>query len=189
MGGDCQVIDICHWHERRFVWTWPNVFYWLPVGALFKQILERACCNDIPEPAPPKKPITVTLDPPHGSFDQNQNPVPQGDPPPKVITFTFDKAVRDENTAKNGIQVQVTPPGGTVSFVTGSVTYDAAALKAVFTPNQDFTDGDYVATALGTGPNAIFDEDGLALDGNKDGIGGDDAVSKFNVFTHVDLIQ
>jgi len=53
-GDECRIVDICHWHGRRFVWTWPNAFYWLSVGALFKQIFENACCNkDIPEPPPP----------------------------------------------------------------------------------------------------------------------------------------
>jgi hypothetical protein len=43
-GGDCQIVNICNM-ARRFVWTWPNFFYWIPIGGIGHALLKLLCCG------------------------------------------------------------------------------------------------------------------------------------------------
>jgi hypothetical protein len=64
----------------------------------------------------------------------------------------------------------------------GSVSYDPGTMTATLSRAGGFSNGTYVVTLVGTGASPILDIDGLALDGNGDGLPGGDFTSTFKVF-------
>ena len=129
---------------------------------------------------------------------------PLGDPPgasrffltdggggnaPSRIMVTFDKNLRADTVNERTIQVMMFPDNALPNaLVAGTVTYDDTTKSAQFKPSQPFLAGvttngfRYELTVHGTGQNPILDADGLALDGNGDGIPGGNKVSQFNIF-------
>ena len=65
--------------------------------------------------------------------------------------------------------------------VPGAVTYNAATRTATFKPTNRLTYASYTVRVRGAGAQHVTDVDELALDGNKDGTGGDDFTSGFVV--------
>jgi uncharacterized repeat protein (TIGR01451 family) len=93
---------------------------------------------------------------------------------PNQIVATFTKQL--QGSTVNPQTFKVTGPA-----TVGTVAYDSGSSSATFTFNSPGSNGDYVVTLVGTGANPILDVDGLALDGNGDGLPGGDFTSKFSV--------
>jgi len=90
------------------------------------------------------------------------------DPQHNTITFTFSKDV-SASLSPDSLRVHNNTSGLDVA-ATG-VTYDASSNTATFALPGSIPTGSYVATLLA---RSVADASGLALDGNGDGIPGDD---------------
>jgi hypothetical protein len=138
-----------------------------------QQQVIRCCCgpkDDAPTPMP--RPVQVaTVTPANGtSF---------GGVGPAEVAIVFDKDVQAATVSTATVLVESPDGKGPLP---GTVTYDAAARTARFRPAKPFkTPGQYVVRVVGAGASHVTDLDTLALDGDKNGVGGDDFKSTFQV--------
>jgi hypothetical protein len=135
--------------------------------AMLQEQLIRCCCGERTQPQP--IPVQVTSVSP-------ANDTMFEDVGPDKITLTFNKDVQENTVNKQTILVS---RGG--KPVDGSVSYEAATRTAIFKPVNAMRADTYKITARGSGNPHITDVDNLALDGNKDGVGGDNFSSQFQV--------
>ncbi len=135
--------------------------------AMLQEQLIRCCCQerDVPQPVPVR---VVSVSPANGESFTNEGPV--------VIEVKFNKDLQEGTVDEQTLTVE--RDGEKVG---GTVKYLAAARTAIFEPKAPLRTGDYKITAHGSGDPHITDLDDLALDGNKDGVGGDDFASAFSV--------
>jgi hypothetical protein len=135
--------------------------------AMLQEQLIRCCCGERTQPTP--VPVHVTkVSPANDSTFTNSAP--------EVITLTFNKDVQADTVNKQTIIVRKSDQP-----IDGQVDYDAAARVAIFKPAESLRPDKYTVIARGAGNPHITDADDLALDGNKDGVGGDNFSSKFTV--------
>ena len=144
--------------------------------AMLQEQLIHCCCKDHTDPKP--TPIQVaSVSPSDGqSFSSGSGP--------DAIKLIFNKDAQPATVNEQTVLVSFADPtGGQGGPVGGTVTYDAPTRTATFKP-KDFIErvGDYKIAAKGADAKHIIDTDNLALDGNKDGVGGDDFISHFKVF-------
>lgn len=135
--------------------------------AMLQEQLIRCCCGERTQPKP--VPVHVNSVTPADGTELD-------DFGPDAITLTFNKDVQPNTVNKQTIRVILEGKP-----LDGQVDYDAATRTAIFKPVETLRRGKYTITAGGAGNPHITDADDLALDGNKDGIGGDDFSSKFSV--------
>lgn len=136
--------------------------------AMLQEQLIRCCCGERTQPKP--VPVQVnSVTPANGDKFTNSAP--------DVINLTFNKDVQADTVNKQTVVVT----GAAGKPVTGQVTYEAATRTASFKPKASLQADTYKITARGSGNPHITDVDDLALDGNKDGVGGDDFSSQFTV--------
>lgn len=48
--GDCKIIRVCNWENRKFATTFPNLQYWLswlPFVRNLRELLTKACCTPV----------------------------------------------------------------------------------------------------------------------------------------------
>jgi hypothetical protein len=134
--------------------------------------LIRCCCGHDDEPVPVR---VVTVVPANGAV------IPEAQPG-ATVTVTFDKDVQAGTVNTHTILVTVTKFSASgPQPVTGTVTYDTSTRTATFRPKSRFARGDYKVRVVGADAQHVTDVDQLALDGNKDGTGGDDFTSGFTV--------
>jgi hypothetical protein len=134
--------------------------------------------------APEVSAKVIRVEPPDGAkFDTGEGNLP---PPPAFIELFFDKSLQEPTLNANTVRVVRSESGGPTQPWPGAVTYNDATRSARFTPDQRF-DGSplpggflYTLTIFGDGPG-ITDVDGLALDGNSDGLPGGNFTSTFSV--------
>ncbi|MEO1574754.1 MAG: Ig-like domain-containing protein, partial [Pseudomonadota bacterium] len=133
-------------------------------------------------PAPDVPPVVLSSTPGDGD---TLNDVPTG------ITVVFSKPM--EASLVSDTTVQLDASGGDASFDDGNqsrVTVAALSLAAadpaslqVDLTGIDLPDDTYRLRLVGAGATALADTDGLTLDGNADGIGGDDGFVTFTLDT------
>jgi len=159
-----EVID--NWSDRRLLFS----------SAAIQEQLINCCC----EAAVPVKVESVT------PADGHRFSAGSGGEKPQSVTITFDKDLRKETVKDDSILVHLSKDNGATSTrVIGKVSYTESTRTAVFTPDDPFPassggwDYIYTVTAKGNGPKRIRDVDGLALDGDKNGVPGGDFKSKF----------
>ena len=93
---------------------------------------------------------------------------------PSKIVVTFSKQLLGSTVNAQSFKL-----AGPVT--NGTVTYDPGTMTATFDHGGGLGNGSYVVTLVGTGVSPILDIDGLALDGNGDGLPGGDFTSQFSV--------
>ncbi len=142
--------------------------------AIQEQVI-HCCCE--PEEEPQPVPVRVA------TVNPANNAVFQFFEPPEVVTVTLDKDVHANTVNSQTFQVTRPPSsgGGGPQPVPGAVTYNAATRTATFKPTNRLDSAQYTVRVRGAGAQHVTDVDELALDGNKDGTGGDDFTSGFLV--------
>lgn len=143
--------------------------------AMLQEQLINCCCGEEPEPVPvqvskvlPSDGVTLTVIP-------SDTP---GSPPHAKIEVTFNKDVY-ENTVNE--QTILLEHNGFGPYIADNLTYDPVSRTAIFEATTALREGTFTITVKGAGDPHVTDKDDLALDGNKDGVGGDDFTSTFSV--------
>jgi hypothetical protein len=98
---------------------------------------------------------------------------------PQALVFRFDKNVAG-SISVDDLELINTTTGQVVPASSMSLSYNSGLKLAIWTINQRLTDGNYVARLKASG---LALPSGAALDGNGDGVGGDDYSLNFFQFT------
>jgi Bacterial Ig-like domain len=158
---------IDNWSDRRILFS---------TAAIQEQLIN--CCCEMAVP------VTVESVVP---ADGHRFSAGSGGEKPQRVTLTFDKDLKTETVTDDSILVYLSKDNGaTRTRVIGKVTTPSKR-TAVFIPDQPFLassggwDYIYTVTAKGNGSKRIRDVDGLALDGDKNGVAGGDFKSTFKM--------
>jgi hypothetical protein len=99
---------------------------------------------------------------------------------PTVIVLTFNQPL-DAASAQNSANYELFNAATGHRYALANVLYDPATLTVSIVPWQPLpVQGKYILEVIGTGPNAVTNANGLALDGTGSGQPGSNFVTKFN---------